>query len=75
MFNAVDEDFFDNNCISDYHDQFLRTMLQDRKDMKSGQSLDLTKFVRMLNYGRRWTYSGGLTTAPFAEGILWNVIE
>lgn len=35
----------------------------------------MNKFVRLLNYDRRWTYAGSLTTTPFAEGILWNVIE
>ena len=35
----------------------------------------MTGFVQMLNYNRRWTYPGSLTTTPFSEGILWNVIE
>lgn len=37
--------------------------------------LDLTKFIQLLQYNRRWTYTGSLTTAPFSEGILWNVLE
>lgn len=37
--------------------------------------LNLTKFVQELRYNRRWTYTGSLTTAPFSEGILWNIVE
>lgn len=37
--------------------------------------LDLTKFVQLCAFNRRWTYTGSLTTAPFTEGILWNVLE
>lgn len=37
--------------------------------------LDLTKFVQLLKYNSRWTYTGSLTTAPFSEGILWNVVK
>ena len=76
LFKAVEEDFFEKNKTSDYHDEFLRKMLEDQQaPRKTGQKLDLTKFVKLLNYDRRWTYSGSLTTAPFAEGILWNVVE
>ena len=39
------------------------------------KQLDLSKFVQELRYNRRWTYAGSLTTAPFSEGILWNVVE
>lgn len=38
-------------------------------------SLDFTAFVKQLWFDKRWTYQGSLTTAPFGEGILWNVIE
>jgi len=46
-------------------------------NLTSGQDspLDLAKFVHKINYNRRWTYQGSLTTAPAAEGIMWNVIE
>ena len=37
--------------------------------------LDLTQFVQLLKYNSRWTYTGSLTTAPFSEGILWNVLK
>jgi len=37
--------------------------------------LDLSKFVHLINYDRRFTYQGSLTTAPAAEGIMWNVVE
>jgi hypothetical protein len=35
----------------------------------------LTEFVKLLDFNRRWTYQGSLTTIPCSEGILWNVIE
>jgi len=43
----------------------------------SGQNspLDLSKFVHSINFNRRFTYQGSLTTAPAAEGIMWNVVE
>lgn len=52
-------------------------MLEDSKNNKSakGKNLDLSKFVQLLQFNRRWTYTGSLTTAPFSEGILWNVLE
>ena len=52
-------------------------MLEESKTKYGGQGppLDLQKFVQLLQYNRRWTYTGSLTTAPFTEGILWNVLE
>ena len=35
----------------------------------------MTKFVNLLDFNRRWTYQGSLTTIPCSEGILWNVID
>jgi carbonic anhydrase len=37
--------------------------------------LNLTKFVKLIDYNRRFSYQGSLTTAPCAEGVLWNVVE
>jgi carbonic anhydrase len=37
--------------------------------------MNLRKFVELVNFNRRFTYQGSLTTAPLVEGILWNVIE
>jgi carbonic anhydrase len=56
----------------------MKTMLEEAMNIFGGKKvpkLDLTKFVQMLQYNRRWTYTGSLTTAPFSEGILWNVLE
>jgi carbonic anhydrase len=52
-----------------------RAAMGPADQLKPPEELDLTKFVELLNYNRRWTYQGSLTTAPCSEGILWNVIE
>jgi len=78
IFRAVPDDFeFPIHGLSDYHDKFLRRMLVESKNREtpSKKKLDLTKFVSELRYNRRWTYNGSLTTAPFSEGILWNILE
>ena len=78
MFKAVPDDFeFPIHGLTDYHDNFLRAMLEDslQDDGMPKAPLDLTKFVQHLRYNRRWTYTGSLTTAPFSEGILWNILE
>jgi len=71
LFRAVKDDYFMNNKVDDFHDRFLHTLVAD----KVYQKIDMTEFVQKLNYNRRWTYPGSLTTTPFSEGILWNVIE
>ena len=79
LFKAVPDDFeFSLNGQTDYHDRFLKAMLVDslnEEDDAPKKTLDLTKFVSTLRYNRRWTYTGSLTTAPFSEGILWNILE
>ena len=52
-------------------------MLEESKTRygNKGPPIDLHKFVALLQYNRRWTYTGSLTTAPFTEGILWNLLE
>jgi len=37
--------------------------------------LNMCKFVKLVDFNRRFTYQGSLTTAPLVEGILWNVVE
>ena len=64
------DDYFQKEKVDDWHDKFMRDMVEKRST-----KLDLTAFVKKLNYDRRWTYSGSLTTTPYSEGILWNVIE
>lgn len=78
IFKGVTDDYFEKEGINDYHDKFLLKMLSDRTDpAEPGKknTCDMTEFVRLLKFNRRWTYDGSLTTAPFSEGILWNVIE
>jgi carbonic anhydrase len=70
LFRVVKDDYFQNEKADDWHDKFMRDMVEKRST-----KLDLTAFVKKLNYDRRWTYSGSLTTTPYSEGILWNVIE
>ena len=74
----------------DYHDRFLERLVVEESNAANGESapqgdtsctelhaqeLDLAEFVSLLNYDRRWTYAGSLTSAPCQEGILWNVLE
>jgi hypothetical protein len=79
FFKAVPDDFeFAMHGLSDYHDKFLKAMLVESLHGKQGQpkkTLNLTKFIKEVRYNRRWTYTGSLTTAPFSEGILWNICE
>ena len=78
FFKAVPDDFkFTDHGLTDYHDNFLRRMLIESKGRPRAEKkmLDLTKFVEQLKYNSRWTYTGSLTTAPFSEGILWNVLK
>ena len=78
FFKAVPEDFpFALHGGTDFHDRFMKQMLEDSQNSKGVKTkkLDLTKFIQLLQYNRRWTYTGSLTTAPFSEGILWNVLE
>lgn len=78
FFKAVPDDYpFALQGGTDYHDRYLRKMLDESKLSEGDvdRRINLTKFVSMLQFNRRWTYTGSLTTAPFTEGILWNVIE
>lgn len=72
LFKAVPDNYFGRNGVDDYHDQFLNGILDDQQ---YNSKLDLTKFVHKLKFHKRWTYQGSLTTTPFSEGILWNVVE
>jgi len=71
LFKAVKDDYFMTNNADDFHDRFLHTMVTDQV----WQKIDMTEFVAKLSFNRRWTYPGSLTTTPFSEGILWNVVE
>ena len=73
-----------------YHDAFLLMLVDEEKQKKmvhfendytpqeentDVSPLNLTKFVKLIDFNRRFSYQGSLTTAPCAEGILWNVVE
>jgi hypothetical protein len=67
-----------------YHDQFLMNLVDEEKHreimLQSRTSaekspLNLCKFVKLIDFNRRFTYQGSLTTAPLVEGILWNVVD
>lgn len=61
----------------DFHDNFLSDLATTEANStgEDKELLDMTKFVKLLDLNRRWTYQGSLTTIPCAEGILWNVVE
>ena len=83
MFKCMPDSYFDEMKKSnpdvdiDYHDKFLADLAETEASSQGGERepLDLTEFVRLLDFNRRWTYNGSLTTIPCAEGILWNVVE
>lgn len=86
LFKVVPESFFDGvkqmglSLDVEYHDRFLSQLAAtEAENMRMGRgrsnNLDLKKFVEILEFNRRWTYPGSLTTIPCSEGILWNVIE
>ena len=75
-----------SNKDIDFHDRFLADLAASEAERMEIQrknpglaqdrpKIDLTKFVQLLKFDRRFTYQGSLTTIPCAEGILWNVIE
>lgn len=50
-------------------------MAMDGSANSAQSPLNLKKFVELVDFNRRFTYAGSLTTAPLVEGILWNVID
>ena len=50
-------------------------MAMDGTAMSKQSPLNLKRFVELVDFNRRFTYQGSLTTAPLVEGILWNVID
>jgi len=67
-----------------FHDQFLSTLVDEEKHKQmrmfgaaapANSPLNLKKFVELVDFNRRFTYQGSLTTAPLVEGILWNVVD
>jgi carbonic anhydrase len=61
----------------EFHDKYLSDMVDTemKRSDEDRKPLDMTKFVELLDYNRRWSYQGSLTTIPCSEGILWNVLE
>ena len=60
---------------SDKNKKIENAMTKASMEKEDEKELDLAEFVSLLNYDRRWTYQGSLTSAPCQEGILWNVLE
>jgi len=52
-----------------------KQMAMDGTAMSKQSPLNLKRFVELVDFNRRFTYQGSLTTAPLVEGILWNVID
>lgn len=80
FFKVVPEEYFEEMNVRypqadlEWHDKFMMELVKEKQDNVMN-NLDLTEFVRRINFNKRWTYQGSLTTAPCDEGILWNVIE
>ena len=99
IFKVMPNEYFDQRKLQNpdilYHDQFLKTLVDEEKhrqimmanagkkedwtpqDHKNSEQspLNLCKFVELIDFNRRFTYQGSLTTAPLFEGILWNVVD
>ena len=86
MFKVMPDEYFNHiNTLYpkveiDWHDKFLTELVNEQNSKKDAwfsieENLDLTEFIQRVNYNKRWTYQGSLTTAPCDEGILWNVVE
>lgn len=74
IFKVVPDAYFEDN--SDSHDRFLFKLTQEYvAGYQNMIRLNFTTFVQELQFAKRWTYQGSLTTAPFCEGILWNILE
>jgi len=64
LFRTMPDSYFaevkkkDPKCEIGFHDQFLSDMVDTEMAKTDGkqQPLDMTKFVALLNYNRRWTY-------------------
>ena len=46
-----------------------------KKENTEQSPLNLCKFVKLIDFNKRFTYQGSLTTAPLVEGILWNLVD
>ena len=88
IFKVETDEYFESRKAENpnilYHDQFLSALVDEEKHKQmaldgtasSAQNhLNLKKFVELVDFNRRFTYQGSLTTAPLVEGILWNVID
>lgn len=59
----------DSSSKDNFADIFLKTLLTTDKE------LDLmTDFINYLNFNHRYSYRGSLTTPPYSESLLWNVL-
>ena len=80
FFKVMPEEYFEEMELRypqadiEWHDKFMTALVKDPKQ-SSGFDLDLKAFVSKVEFNKRWTYQGSLTTAPCDEGILWNVVE
>ena len=68
LFKVMPDEYFETH--SDDVDFLMQSVAHGK-----GSKLDLYKLLGKLDFDRRWTYQGSLTTPPFSEGVLWNVIE
>ena len=88
IFKVMPDSYFASRKVQNpdilYHDKFLSALVDEEKHkqmamdgtaMSKQSPLNLKRFVELVDFNRRFTYQGSLTTAPLVEGILWNVID
>ena len=56
-------------------EQKHKEMMMDTDSITEQSPLNLCKFVKLIDFNKRFTYQGSLTTAPLVEGILWNLVD
>ena len=86
FFKVMPEEYFEEMNMRypqadiEWHDRFMLELVKDENERAEPNEegmgkLDLSEFVKKVDFNKRWTYQGSLTTAPCDEGILWNVVE
>lgn len=59
-----------NSTEPSFADKFFQSLIETYDDIDFGAA-----FAQFLNFNNRFVYMGSLTTPPYSENLLWNVLE